>query len=186
MRNPAERFQCGSAHSSPRGFKWKRIDEKSEAAWWTSQAISTSYLGPGMDQDPVPFSNAHDRMNAGADHCALGLGDPYIRRCVRPAGFLRIRSIFGSEQLLGWGMVIVGLLRIGRLIVNGARKNVTPHIRMFSAACGMSDLLWHILLLHAFGNCEHLARHHPPFVLCELINAYRAAKDVGESHGRHH
>ena len=49
------------------------------------------------------------------------------------------RSIFHSEDLLGWIMFFVGILRIVGLIVNGARKNVTPQIDMardLSAVCG--------------------------------------------------
>jgi hypothetical protein len=95
--------------------------------------------------------------------------------------FVGFRSIFGSEEILGSGMVILGLLRIGGLIVNGARKNVTPHIRMFSAACGC-------LIFFGVSYCYMLSgivapwiAIYPPFVLCELINAYRAAHDVGRA-----
>lgn len=100
--------------------------------------------------------------------------------------FAGFRSVFVSEEILGAGMLALGFFRILGLIVNGARKNVTPHIRMFSAACGC-------LIFFGMSYCYMLSgvvgpwlAIYPPFVLCELMNAYRAAHDVGESYGRPH
>lgn len=39
------------------------------------------------------------------------------------------RDIFRNEALLGWVMKLLGALRIGGLVVNGACKNVMPMIR---------------------------------------------------------
>ncbi|THV10589.1 hypothetical protein [Rhizobium rhizophilum] len=50
------------------------------------------------------------------------------------------RDLFPSEDLLGWIMFGVGMLRIVGLIINGARKNVTPQIREVSAAIGC--IIW--------------------------------------------
>jgi hypothetical protein len=50
------------------------------------------------------------------------------------------REIFHSEQVLGWIMFIVGVLRIVGLIINGARKIVTPQIRQISA--GVGCVIW--------------------------------------------
>jgi len=49
------------------------------------------------------------------------------------AGF---RRIFGDETALGRVMMILGILRTAGLIVNGARKDVTPVIRQVSAGVG--------------------------------------------------
>lgn len=100
--------------------------------------------------------------------------------------FSGFRSVFGSEDYLGAGMLVLGLMRIAGLIVNGARQNVTPHIRMLSAACGC-------LIFFGISYCYMLSgivstwlAIYPPFVLVELVNAYRAAHDVGENYGRTH
>jgi hypothetical protein len=99
--------------------------------------------------------------------------------------FAGFKAVFGSETLLGSGMVFLGVARIVGLIVNGARKNVTPHIRMISAAFGC-------LIFFGISYCYMLSgvvspwlAIYPPFVLCELINIHRAAHDVGESYGHH-
>ena len=50
--------------------------------------------------------------------------------------FAGFEAIFGDETLLGIAMVLLGILRLVGLIINGARQNVTPHIRVASAGFG--------------------------------------------------
>jgi hypothetical protein len=44
--------------------------------------------------------------------------------------------MFFEKDMLGWLRVVVGLLQIIGLFINGARKNVTPWIRVFSTSVG--------------------------------------------------
>ncbi|MDO9417052.1 hypothetical protein [Pararhizobium sp.] len=95
------------------------------------------------------------------------------------------RQIFQTEIFLGWLMIILGFLRIGGLIVNGARKDVTPHIRQMSAALGC--LIWSGIV-YCFASSNVVSTWlaiYPLFAVCELVNMYRAAHDQGESrHGK--
>jgi cytochrome b561 len=100
--------------------------------------------------------------------------------------FSGFRSFFGNEDYLGALMLILGLLRIAGLFVNGARRNVTPHVRMVSAACGCLIFFGICYCYMLSGIVSTWLAIYPPFVLAELVNAYRAAHDVGENYGRTH
>lgn len=94
------------------------------------------------------------------------------------AGF---RSIFPSEASLGWIMVILGAARIGGLIVNGARKHVTPMIRQVSA--GVGCLIW-FGIVYGFATSGVVSTWlaiYPLFGIGELVNIHRAAHDQGET-----
>lgn len=98
------------------------------------------------------------------------------------AGF---RSIFGDEEPLGWVMVVLGLLRIGGLVVNGARKNVTPLIRQVSA--GIGCLIW-FGIVYGFATSGVISTWlaiYPLFGIGELVNIHRAARDQGETRHGH-
>ena len=101
----------------------------------------------------------------------------------RFAGF---REMFGNEMLLGGGMLLFGNARIIGLIVNGARQNVTPHIRVVSAGFGCL-VFSGMCYCYAFsGIVDEWLAFYPILVATEIVNIYRAAHDVGESHGRAH
>ena len=91
------------------------------------------------------------------------------------------RNIFGNELFLGSVMLLLGLARLGGLIVNGARKHVTPRIRRVSAAIGF--MIWvGISCAHTMGGIVGVwLAFYPIFAAVELINVYRAAHDVGEN-----
>lgn len=94
------------------------------------------------------------------------------------AGF---RSIFGDATFLGWAMVFLGVLRTGGLIVNGARKNVTPTIRQLSAAIGF--FIW-CGISYGYASSGVISTWlaiYPLFALGELVNINRAAHDQGEA-----
>jgi hypothetical protein len=91
------------------------------------------------------------------------------------------RQIFQSEDFLGWIMVSLGLARIAGLIVNGARKNVTPLIRQVSA--GIGCLIW-VGITYCYASSNVLSTWlaiYPLFVVGELVNIHRAAHDQGET-----
>ena len=98
--------------------------------------------------------------------------------------FTGFRDVFGREEILGSCMMLLGVLRILGLIVNGARQNVTPHIRMVSAAIGCMIFSGICYCYMLSGIVSTWLAIYPPFVVVELVNIYRAARDVGESHGR--
>ena len=95
------------------------------------------------------------------------------------------RDIFRDEWTLGWIMVFLGALRIGGLIVNGARKNVTPWIRSVSASLGCCLFVGITYCYSQSGVFSTWLAIYPVFAVVELLNVYRAAHDAGESHAPH-
>lgn len=90
------------------------------------------------------------------------------------------RDLFPSEDLLGWIMFGVGMLRIVGLIINGARKNVTPQIRQVSAAIGC--IIWAGITFGFYSSdvVSTWLAIYPLFAVGELVNIHRAAHDEGE------
>lgn len=91
------------------------------------------------------------------------------------------RSIMAESS---WGilLMVLGALRIGGLIVNGARKNVTPWIRVVSAGGGF--LIWSGVSL-GFGLSGVISTGlavYPAIAILELFNIHRAAHDAGETY----
>lgn len=87
-----------------------------------------------------------------------------------------------SEGQWGWLMIVLGVLRLGGLIVNGARREVTPWIRVISAGIGF--LIWSGIAF-ALGFSGYVTTGlavYPAIAVLELFNIHRAAHDVGESH----
>ena len=85
-----------------------------------------------------------------------------------------------SEDFLGWMMFWIGILRIIGLIVNGARKKVTPQIRQISA--GIGCVIW-AGISYGFASSNVVSTWlaiYPLFALGELVNIHRAAHDEGE------
>jgi len=88
-----------------------------------------------------------------------------------------------SEIQFGWLMLLLGLARFGGLIVNGARKTVTPWIRVFSAAVGF--FMW-VGISYSFAQSGVISTWlaiYPVIAGVELLNIWRAAHDVGEGYG---
>lgn len=84
------------------------------------------------------------------------------------------------QYWMGLMMLIVGVIRFGGLIVNGARKHVTPRIRQVSAAVGC--LIW-FGIVYGFASSDVLSTWlaiYPLFGLNEMVNIHRAARDEGE------
>lgn len=88
-----------------------------------------------------------------------------------------------EEAQMGTFMFVMGVLRLGGLIVNGARKQVTPWIRVFSASIGFL-IFTGISAGFAFaGVISTWIAIYPVIAFVELINVYRAAHDAGEGNG---
>ncbi len=98
------------------------------------------------------------------------------------ASFDGFRRIFGSEEVLGSVMLFLGVLRIGGLIVNGARKNVTPWIRAVSAGAGFLLFIAISVGYAASGVISTWLAVYPVFAAVELVNIYRAVHDAGEGY----
>lgn len=94
------------------------------------------------------------------------------------AGF---RSLKLSEEFVGWLMLVLGVARIVGLVINGARKHVTPMIRQISA--GVGCLIW-FGIVYGFASSGVVSTWlaiYPLFGLGELVNIHRAAHDQGET-----
>ena len=77
-------------------------------------------------------------------------------------------------------MFFVGILRIVGLVINGARKNVTPQIRQISA--GIGCFIW-AGITYGFYSSDVVSTWlaiYPLFAIGELVNIHRAAHDEGE------
>jgi hypothetical protein len=91
------------------------------------------------------------------------------------------RAVFRNEDVLGWAMMLLGIMRIGGLIVNGARKHVTPVIRQVSA--GIGCLIW-VGITYCYWSSNVMSTWlaiYPLFAVGELVNIHRAAHDQGET-----
>jgi len=96
------------------------------------------------------------------------------------AGF---RIVFGSEFSLGLVMAIFGTARLVGLLINGARRRVTPWIRIAGAGVGL--IVWVGMIT---AHCLALLPgewmvFYPVFSVAEIFNIHRAAHDAGESYG---
>jgi uncharacterized membrane protein len=105
-------------------------------------------------------------------------------------GFYRLFSFTGAtidqvQYWMGVAMLLTGLARFGGLIVNGARKHVTPRIRQVSA--GVGCLIWSGVV-YGFATSDVLSTWlaiYPLFAVNELVNIHRAAHDEGEVRNGH-
>lgn len=86
-----------------------------------------------------------------------------------------------TEDFLGWFMLIIGCVRIVGLVINGAKKKVTPQIRQVSAAIGC--MIW-AGITYGFSASDVISTWlaiYPLFAIGELVNINRAARDQGEA-----
>lgn len=163
--------------------------EHLRSAWqkMTEHPLERGYLGPGIwIRIQHRFRTRMTEWLLATIMVGLGLlhllrGDLFIQPAY--AGF---RTFFGSDEYFGAGMLFLGALRIAGLIVNGARKNVTPHIRMVGA--GFGALIFFVMCYCHWlsGIVSEWTVIYPLFVGTEFVNISRAARDVGESRGRTH
>ena len=95
--------------------------------------------------------------------------------------FAFFRTLF-SEEFLGWFMMIVGIARILGLIINGARKHVTPWIRIVSASVGFLIFGGINYCFASSGVISTWVAIYPLLMGVEVLNIYRAAHDAGENY----
>ena len=94
-------------------------------------------------------------------------------------------AVFRSSHWLGAIMMALGIVRVIGLIINGARKDVTPHIRQVSA--GVGCMIW-VGVTYCYASSGVISTWlaiYPLFAIGELVNINRAAHDQGEAqHGK--
>lgn len=99
--------------------------------------------------------------------------------------FSAFRSVVPSENIMGWSILLVGFSRLIGLIVNGAKRDVTPQTRQISAAIGCLICAG---ISYGFASSDVVSLWlavYPLFAVGELVNIHRAARDQGESnHGK--
>lgn len=95
--------------------------------------------------------------------------------------FASFRELVPSESFLGWTMLCVGCARVIGLVINGARKTVTPQIRVTSA--GIGCMIWSGISYGFFASdvISTWLAIYPLFAIGELVNVNRAARDQGEA-----
>lgn len=153
-----------------------------------------SYIGPGLwvqithrfgPRMPEWFMAGHTVLFGFVLFVAHGLFEQATW-----SGFVDLFAFTGwsgpfIQHWMGVGMLLIGMARLIGLIVNGARKHVTPRIRQVSA--GVGCLLW-VGLTYGFASSDILSTWfaiYPLFAVNELFNILRAARDEGETrHGR--
>lgn len=91
------------------------------------------------------------------------------------------RDIFVTQERFGVIMLILGFLRLIALVVNGAKKKVTPQIRQVAAGFGL--IIWFGVCagFYSSGVISTWAAIYPWLVIAELTNIHRAAHDQGET-----
>jgi hypothetical protein len=92
----------------------------------------------------------------------------------------KIIGLIMSENTLGSLLIVLGVLRLGGLIVNGARKRVTPWIRMISAGLGFFIWLFLSIAFSLSGVYGPGIFTYAVYCIVEAFNIWRAAKDTGE------
>lgn len=87
-----------------------------------------------------------------------------------------------GENAWGWLMLALGSARLLGLWINGTRPRVTPWIRVVSAAVGFLIFTGLSYGFAASGVIGTWIAIYPAIAVVELINARRAATDVGEGY----
>jgi cytochrome b561 len=144
--------------------------------------IEDSYAGPGIwIRIQHRFGPRMMEWFSGAVTTTFGLvllaGDDLFSQ----PSWSGFRQILGSQERFGVIMLILGLLRLVALIVNGAKKKVTPQIRQIAAGFGL--IIWFGVCagFYSSGVISTWAAIYPWLVIAELTNIHRAAHDQGET-----
>lgn len=90
---------------------------------------------------------------------------------------------FVTETSLGGLMLAVGAARIGGLFVNGARKTVTPWVRLGSALVGAGIFTAITLGFAASGVIGTWIAAWPVLAVTEYFNIYDTARDARQVNG---
>jgi uncharacterized membrane protein HdeD (DUF308 family) len=88
-----------------------------------------------------------------------------------------------NENVMGWAMVIVGVVRLVGLFINGARKEITPWIRVATAAVGCGVFTFISLSFAASGVWSTWLAAWPVVAVTELFNIHGAMRDARVANG---
>jgi hypothetical protein len=86
-----------------------------------------------------------------------------------------------SEDVMGWIMIAVGIIRFIGLRINGSRKKITPWIRVAMAlvGCGVFTLI--SLSFEATGVWSTWLAAWPVLAVTELFNVYAAISEARQA-----
>ncbi|MBB3591746.1 hypothetical protein FHX08_002090 [Rhizobium sp. BK529] len=144
--------------------------------------MTTPYVGPGIwIRIQHRFGPRMMEWFMGFHTAMLGAVLLSSDRLFDQAELAGFRALFSSEHLLGWIMLLLGILRTIGLVINGARKDVTPVIRQVSA--GIGCLIW-VGITYCYASSNLVSTWlaiYPLFAVGELVNINRAAHDQGET-----
>lgn len=88
-----------------------------------------------------------------------------------------------DENLLGWAMLTFGVARLGGLFINGARKQITPWIRVATAVIGCGVFTFISLSFAASGVWSTWLAAWPVLAFTELLNIHSAMRDARVANG---
>ncbi len=91
--------------------------------------------------------------------------------------------VYTDASTLGYIMIVLGLLRVAALVINGARKNVTPWIRVFTGLLGFGAFTFVSLALAASGIWSIWIAAWPLAAIGELYNIHDAMRDARAKNG---
>lgn len=90
---------------------------------------------------------------------------------------------WAPEEVFGVVMLFAGAVRLAGLAVNGARRRVTPWVRLAGALVGCGLFTAISLGFAASGVLGIWAAAWPVLVAIEYLNIYDATRDARQAHG---
>jgi hypothetical protein len=93
-----------------------------------------------------------------------------------------IRTLI-SEEVLGVITIFAGALRLAGLIINGARRRVTPWMRLFGAVLGAGIFTALSLGFLASGVIGLWMIGVPVYATVEYLNIWDTTRDARQAHG---
>jgi hypothetical protein len=93
-----------------------------------------------------------------------------------------IRTVI-SEEMAGAAMLFAGALRLVGLVINGARRRVTPWMRLFGALLGAGIFTALSLGFAASGVLGLWLGTWPVYAVVEYFNIYDTSRDARQAHG---
>lgn len=133
-----------------------------------------------LDSHPASLRPAHDGMVHGRAFDPVRFDPAPADRNIQSTGMGIVPALVPIRGPSRLDHVLGGILRLVGLIVNGARKEVTPQIRQISA--GVGCVIW-VGISYGFASSDVVSTWlaiYPLFALGELVNIHRAAHDEGE------
>lgn len=95
----------------------------------------------------------------------------------------RVFSELLPEIWWGAALVMIGAVRLGGLIVNGARRRITPWLRLVSALLGFGVFTAISLCFASSGTISTWIAAWPVLMVVELMNIHDTARDARQANG---